>query len=62
MLEKYGRPCAEAMIESARKHVEILEELDFHDICLRLNPGDVMLTIEAYRLASEVFPYRCTWV
>ena len=57
MLEKYGRPCAEAMIESARKHVEILEELDFHDICLSFKSSDVMLTIEAYRLASEVFPY-----
>ena len=57
VLEKYGRPCAEAMIESARKHVEILEELDFHDICLSFKSSDVMLTIEAYRLASEVFPY-----
>ena len=57
VLEKYGRPCAEAMIESARKHVEILEELDFHDICLSVKSSDVMLTIEAYRLASEVFPY-----
>ena len=56
VLEKYGRPCAEAMIESARKHVEILEELDFHDICLSFKSSDVMLTIEAYRLASEVFP------
>ena len=57
VLEKYGRPCAEAMIESARKHVEILEELDFHDICLSFKSSDVMLTIEAYRLAAEVFPY-----
>ena len=57
VLERYGRPCAEAMIESARKHVEILEELDFHDICLSFKSSDVMLTIEAYRLASEVFPY-----
>lgn len=57
VLEKYGRPCAEAMIESARKHVEILEELDFHDICLSFKSSDVMLTIKAYRLASEVFPY-----
>lgn len=57
VLEKYGRPCAEAMIESARKHVDILEELDFHDICLSFKSSDVMLTIEAYRLAAEVFPY-----
>ena len=57
LLEKYGKPCAEAMIESAQKHVDILEELDFHDICLSFKSSDVMLTIEAYRLASEVFPY-----
>lgn len=57
LLEKYGRPCAEAMIESARRHVEILEELDFRDICLSFKSSDVMLTIEAYRLAAETFPY-----
>ena len=57
LLEKYGKPCAEAMIESAQKHVDILEELDFHDICLSFKSSDVMLTIEAYRLASKVFPY-----
>ena len=57
LLEKYGKPCAEAMIESAQKHVDILEELDFHDICLSFKSSDVMLTIEAYRLAAQVFPY-----
>ena len=53
-----GRPCAEAMIESARKHVEILEELDSSGICLSFKSSDVMLTIEAYRLARRrYFPY-----
>ena len=55
--EKYGRPTAEGMMESAQRHVQILEELDFHDICLSFKSSDVMLTIEAYRLAAEVFPY-----
>jgi len=57
MLEKYGVPCADAMIESARKHVELLEECGFYDIVLSFKSSDVMLTIEAYQKASEVFPY-----
>lgn len=57
LLEKYGGPCAEAMIESARKHIEILEECGFYDIVLSFKSSDVMLTIEAYQKASEVFPY-----
>ncbi|MCR4950912.1 MAG: flavodoxin-dependent (E)-4-hydroxy-3-methylbut-2-enyl-diphosphate synthase [Solobacterium sp.] len=57
LLAKYGKPCAEAMIESAEKHVQILEDLDFHDICLSFKSSDVRLTIEAYRAAAERFPY-----
>lgn len=57
VLEKYGGPCADAMIESARKHVDILEECGFYDIVLSFKSSDVMLTIEAYQKASEVFPY-----
>ena len=57
LLEKYGKPCADAMIESARKHVEILEECGFYDIVLSFKSSDVQLTIEAYQKAAEVFPY-----
>ena len=57
LLEKYGHPCAEAMVESARGHAELLERFDFDDICLSLKTSSVPLTIETYRLASEVFPY-----
>lgn len=57
VLEKYGKPCPEAMIESAKKHVEILEELDFYDICLSFKSSQVPLTIDTYRLAAETFPY-----
>ena len=56
-LEKYGKPCAEAMVESAKRHVEILEDLDFHDICLSFKSSNVELTIAAYEKAAEVFPY-----
>ena len=55
ILEKYGRPTAKGMIESAKKHIDILESLDFHDYCISLKSSDTMLTIEAYTLASETF-------
>ena len=57
ILEKYGRPTAKGMIESAKKHVGILESLDFYDICISLKSSNTLLTIEAYQLASETFPY-----
>lgn len=55
--EKYGKPTAEGMMESAQRHVQILEDLDFHDICLSYKSSDPLLCIEAYRLASKTFPY-----
>lgn len=57
ILEKYGEPTPEGMIESAMKHVKILEDLDFHDIVISLKSSNTMLTIEAYELASKTFPY-----
>jgi (E)-4-hydroxy-3-methylbut-2-enyl-diphosphate synthase len=54
--EKYG-VTAKAMIESARRHIKILEELEFYDICLSLKASDTNLTIEAYKLANEEFDY-----
>ena len=55
--EKYGKPTAEGMMESAQRHVKILEDLDFHDICLSFKSSDPLLCIDAYRLASKTFPY-----
>ena len=40
LLEKYGKPCSSAMIESARRHVEILEKLDFYDIAISLKASN----------------------
>lgn len=57
ILEKYGEPTSEGMIESAMKHVKILEDLDFHDIVISLKSSNTMLTIKAYELASKTFPY-----
>ena len=42
LLDKYGHCCAEAMIESAQKHIDILEKHDFHDICLSFNSSNVI--------------------
>ena len=57
LLEKYGHPCAEAMIESAQTHARMLEKVGFEDICLSLKTSSVPLTIESYRLAAEPFDY-----
>jgi (E)-4-hydroxy-3-methylbut-2-enyl-diphosphate synthase len=57
LLEKYGYPTAEAMVESALYHIGILEELDFHDIIVSLKASDVPMAIQAYRLAAEKFNY-----
>ncbi len=45
------------LVESAKKHVKILEDLSFHDIVISLKGSNVLETIEAYRLAAETFPY-----
>lgn len=55
--DKYGKPTAEGMIESARRHVDILEDLGFYDIVLSFKSSDPLLCMEVYRLASETFDY-----
>lgn len=57
LLEKYGKPTPEAMIESARKHIKILEDLDFYDIAISLKASNLDLCIKAYELASKEFNY-----
>jgi (E)-4-hydroxy-3-methylbut-2-enyl-diphosphate synthase len=47
----------EAMIESAKDHLRILEALNFHDICLSFKSSDPLECIKAYKLASQTFPY-----
>ncbi|MDE6953222.1 MAG: flavodoxin-dependent (E)-4-hydroxy-3-methylbut-2-enyl-diphosphate synthase [Erysipelotrichales bacterium] len=55
ILAKYGKPTAQGMVESAKKHIDILENLDFHDYAISLKSSNTLLTIEAYQLASETF-------
>lgn len=47
----------ERLVDSAKKHVKILEDLDFHDIVISLKGSNVIETIKAYKLASEIFEY-----
>ena len=56
-LNKKYEHSEEAMIESAKDHLRILEALDFHDVCLSFKSSDPLECIKAYRLASETFPY-----
>lgn len=48
---------AKHLLASAKKHVEIFEKLDFHDLVISLKGSDVLTTIEAYRLAAKTFSY-----
>ena len=57
LIEKYGHPTPEAMVESARDHIALLNKFDFDDICLSMKASSVPLTVAAYRLASEEFSY-----
>jgi len=57
LLEKYGYPTADAMVESALYHIGILEELDFHDIIVSLKASDVPMAIEAYTKAAQIIQY-----
>lgn len=57
LLEKYGHPTSEAMVESALGHVRILEELGYDQIKISLKASDVVKTVEAYRLLSARVDY-----
>ena len=57
ILEKYGYPTAEGMLESALHHIKILEDLDFYDIIVSMKASDVQLATEAYELAARSFNY-----
>jgi len=57
LLEKYGHPTAEAMVESALGHIRILEDLGYREIKISLKASDVPKTVEAYRLLSAQVDY-----
>jgi len=57
LLDQYGYPTAEAMVESAIRHVRILEALDFFDIKISIKASGVPLMVEAYRKLSAACDY-----
>ncbi len=56
-LRKFGRPGAEALVESALEDVAVLEDLDFHDIVISVKASEVPMMIDAYTMISERTPY-----
>lgn len=57
LLEKYGHATSEAMVESAMKHVAILENMGFYDIAISLKASDPLRTIETYKLIADRVDY-----
>lgn len=57
LLEKYGHPTAEALVEAAWRHIHILEDMDYRNIKISLKAHDVPLTLAAYRLMAAQCDY-----
>jgi (E)-4-hydroxy-3-methylbut-2-enyl-diphosphate synthase len=57
LLEKYGEPCPEAMVESALNHARILEDNDFFEFKISVKASDVFLAVAAYQGLAEACDY-----
>ncbi|NBX73282.1 MAG: flavodoxin-dependent (E)-4-hydroxy-3-methylbut-2-enyl-diphosphate synthase [Alphaproteobacteria bacterium] len=57
LLEKYGEPCPEAMVESAMNHAKILQDHDFHNFKISVKASDVFLAVAAYQGIAEACDY-----
>ena len=57
ILEKYKEPCPEALVESAMRNIQILEDLDFHNLKVSVKSSDVFLSLWAYRQLSNKIKY-----
>ena len=57
LLEKYGHPTAEALVESAFEHIALLEKYDFHDTCVSMKSSTVPTMVEACRLFRSKCDY-----
>ena len=53
LLEKYGEPCPDAMVESGLDHIKILQDNDFHEFKISVKASDVFLSAAAYQQLSE---------
>ena len=57
ILEKYGSPCVDALVESAMYHVRLLEKFNFFDIIISLKSSNVKMMIDTYRKISSLVDY-----
>jgi (E)-4-hydroxy-3-methylbut-2-enyl-diphosphate synthase len=57
LLEKYGEPCPEALVESALEHMKMLQDEDFHNFKISVKASDVFLAVSAYNGLAEVCDY-----
>lgn len=57
LLEKYGEPCPEAMVESAQRHIKILEDHDFYNFKISCKASDVFLAVAAYMQLAAMCDY-----
>ncbi len=57
LLERYGEPCPEAMVESALEHAKILEDNDFREFKISVKASDVFLAVAAYNALAEACDY-----
>ena len=57
LLERFGEPCPEAMVESALRHMRVLEDNDFFEFKISVKASDVFLAVAAYQQLAEVCDY-----
>ena len=57
ILEKYKEPCPEALVESAKQNIKILEENDFFNFKISVKSSDIFLTVKAYKKLAEICDY-----
>ncbi len=53
LLRSYGEPTPEALVESAMRHIDILDKLDFHDFKISVKASDIFMAVAAYRQLAE---------
>ncbi|MDR2655494.1 MAG: flavodoxin-dependent (E)-4-hydroxy-3-methylbut-2-enyl-diphosphate synthase [Oscillospiraceae bacterium] len=57
ILERYGKVCPEALVESAKYHASLLEKFDFNNIVISVKSSDVKIMVQACRLLAQISPY-----
>lgn len=57
LLEKYGEPCPDAMVESAQRHIQILEDHDFFNFKISVKASDVFMACAAYQQLADICDY-----